>query len=72
LASPRLEAEALGWASTSSAIGTGVGAALAGVLAQHHGAGPAFAAAAGACALAALAAVAAREMAATGQPASPG
>jgi predicted MFS family arabinose efflux permease len=71
-ASPRILAEAFGWASTSSAIGTGAGAAVTGVLAQHHGAGPAFAAAAVGCALALLVAVAARGLPGTGQPASPG
>ncbi len=60
LASPRFLAEAFGWSSTSSAIGSGVGAALTGVLAQHHGAGPAFAIGAAGCALALLAAATAR------------
>jgi predicted MFS family arabinose efflux permease len=68
-ASPLLLAEAFGWASTSSAIGTGAGAAVTGALAQHHGAGPAFASAAAACALALLVAVASRSLA-TGQAAS--
>jgi predicted MFS family arabinose efflux permease len=54
LASPRFAAEAFGWSSTSNAIGSGVGAAVTGVLAQHHGAGPAFAVAAGAAAFAVL------------------
>jgi predicted MFS family arabinose efflux permease len=72
LASPRFAAEAFGWSSTSSAIGSGVGAALTGALAQHHGAGPAFAAAAVACALALLFAAVVRRVPATGQPASPG
>ena len=60
LASPRFLAEAFGWSSTSSAIGSGAGAAVTGVLAQHHGAGPAFAIAAGGCALALLVAATAR------------
>jgi len=72
LASSRFLAEAFGWSSTSSAIGSGVGAAFAGLLAQHHGAGPAFAAGAVGCALALLVAVAARELPGTGQPASAG
>ncbi len=72
LASPRLLAEAFGWSSTSSAIGSGVGAAVTGALAQQHGAGPAFAAAAAGCGLALLVAVLARELPRTGQPASPG
>ena len=72
LATPRFAAEALGWSSTSSAVGSGVGALATGALAQHHGAGPAFAAAAGACALAVLVAAAARGLPRTGQPASPG
>jgi predicted MFS family arabinose efflux permease len=71
LASSRFLAEAFGWSSTSSAIGSGVGAASAGVLAQHHGAGPAFAIAAGACALALVAAFASTALPETGQPASP-
>jgi predicted MFS family arabinose efflux permease len=54
LASPRFAAEAFGWSSTSNAIGSGVGAAVTGLLAQHHGAGPAFAIGAGAAAFAAL------------------
>jgi predicted MFS family arabinose efflux permease len=54
LASPRFAAEAFGWSSTSNAIGSGAGAAVTGALAQHHGAGPAFAVAAGGCALAVL------------------
>jgi predicted MFS family arabinose efflux permease len=72
LASPRFLAEAFGWSSTSSAIGTGGGAALVGVLAQHHGAGPAFAIGAAGCALALVVALAARGLPRTGQPASPG
>jgi predicted MFS family arabinose efflux permease len=72
LASPRFVAEAFGWSSTSSAIGSGVGAAVTGVLAQHHGAGPVYAVAAAGCILALLVAVAARDLPATGQPASPG
>jgi predicted MFS family arabinose efflux permease len=72
LASPRFLAEAFGWSSTSSAIGSGVGAAVTGALAQHHGAGPAFAAGAAGCVLALLVAVLARELPRTGQPASPG
>jgi predicted MFS family arabinose efflux permease len=72
LASPRLLAEAFGWSSTSSAIGTGGGAALVGVLAQHHGAGPAFAIGAAGCALALVVALAARGLPRTGQPASHG
>jgi predicted MFS family arabinose efflux permease len=71
LASPQFLAEAFGWSSTSSAIGSGAGAALTGVLAQHHGAGPAFAVAAAGCALALSVATAARGLPATGQPASP-
>jgi predicted MFS family arabinose efflux permease len=54
LASPRFAAEAFGWLSTSMAIGSGVGAALTGALAQHHGAGRAFAVAAGSCGVAAM------------------
>src|SRR5262249_9401871 len=72
LASPRFLAEAFGWSSTSSAIGSGVGAAVTGVLAQHHGAGPAFAIVAGGCLATALVAVFARGLRSTGQPASPG
>jgi MFS family permease len=72
LATPHFAAEALGWSSTSSAVGSGVGALTTGALAQHHGAGPAFAVAAGACALAVLVAAAARGLPRTGQPASPG
>jgi predicted MFS family arabinose efflux permease len=72
LASPRFAAEAFGWLSTSMAIGSGAGAALTGALAQHHGAGPAFAAAAAGCALAALIAATASALPRTGQPASPG
>jgi predicted MFS family arabinose efflux permease len=72
LASPRFAAEAFGWLSTSTAIGTGAGAAMAGALAQHHGAGPAFALAAGGCALAVLVAAVAAGLPRTGQPASPG
>jgi predicted MFS family arabinose efflux permease len=72
LASSRFLAEAFGWSSTSSAIGSGAGAALTGALAQHHGAGPAFAAAAAGCGLALLVALAARGLPGTGQPASPG
>jgi predicted MFS family arabinose efflux permease len=72
LASPRFAAEAFGWLSTSTAIGTGAGAALSGGLAQHHGAGPAFAVAAGGCALAMLIAAVAPGASGTGQPASPG
>ena len=72
LASPRLLAEAFGWSSTSSAIGSGAGAALSGVLAQHHGAGPAFAAAGLACALALMVAGGARGLPGTGQSASRG
>jgi predicted MFS family arabinose efflux permease len=60
LASPQFLAEAFGWSSTSSAIGSGAGAAVAGVLAQNHGAGPAFAIGALGCALALLAAAVAR------------
>lgn len=71
-ASPRILAEAFGWSSTSSAIGSGVGAAITGALAQQHGAGPAFAAAAGACAVAVLVAATAPGQPATSQPASPG
>src|SRR5215210_4177161 len=59
-ASSRFLAEAFGWSSTSSAIGSGVGAALTGALAQRHGAGPAFAAAAAGCALALVVAIAGR------------
>lgn len=70
-ASPQFLAEAFGWSSTSSAIGSGAGAAVTGALAQHHGAGPAFAIGAAGCALC-LCVAAAREMPATGQPASPG
>lgn len=72
LATPHFAAEALGWSSTSSAIGSGVGALTTGALAQHHGAGPAFAVAVAACALALLVALATRGLPATGQPASPG
>ena len=72
LASPRLLAEAFGWSSTSSAIGSGVGAALTGALAQHHGAGPAFAAGAAGCGLALLVVARSRGLSGTGQPASPG
>jgi predicted MFS family arabinose efflux permease len=54
LASPRFAAEAFGWSSTSNAIGSGVGAAVTGALAQQHGAGPAFAVGAGAAAFAVL------------------
>jgi predicted MFS family arabinose efflux permease len=72
LASTRFLAEAFGWSSTSSAIGSGVGAAVTGGLAQHHGAGPAFAAGVVGCVLALLVAVAARGLPTTGQPASPG
>jgi predicted MFS family arabinose efflux permease len=72
LASPRFAAEAFGWSSTSAAIGSGAGAALAGAVAQHHGAGPAFAVAAAACVLAALLASVAAGLPGTGQPASPG
>ncbi|HSD23142.1 MAG TPA: MFS transporter [Solirubrobacterales bacterium] len=72
LASPRFAAEAFGWSSTSSAIGSGAGAAVIGVLAQHHGAGPAFAIAGAGCALALLVAAGARGLPGTGQPASPG
>jgi predicted MFS family arabinose efflux permease len=72
LSSPRFAAEAFGWSSTSGAIGSGVGAAAAGVLAQHHGAGPAFAIGAGGCCLALVGAVLARGLPGTGQPASPG
>jgi len=71
LASPRFAAESFGWSSTSSAIGSGAGAAATGVLAQHHGAGPAFAVAAGACAIALLSALGSRALPTTGQPASP-
>jgi predicted MFS family arabinose efflux permease len=71
LASPRFLAEAFGWSSTSSAIGTGAGAALTGALAQQDGAGPAFAFAAGGCALALGVALAGRGLPRTGQPASP-
>jgi predicted MFS family arabinose efflux permease len=72
LASPRFAAEAFGWSSTSNAIGSGVGAAVTGLLAQNHGAGPAFAFAAAGCVLAVLVAVAAAGLPRTGQPASPG
>jgi predicted MFS family arabinose efflux permease len=72
LASPRFLAEAFGWSSTSSAIGSGAGAAVTGALAQHHGAGPAFATGAAGCGVALLVAVLARELPRTGQPASPG
>src|SRR5262245_23878593 len=71
-ASPRFLAEAFGWSSTSSAVGSGAGAAVAGALAQAHGAGPAFAAGVAGCALAFLVAVSARGLPRTGQPASPG
>jgi predicted MFS family arabinose efflux permease len=71
-ASSRFLAEAFGWSSTSSAIGSGVGAAVTGALAQHHGAGPAFAAAAVGCLLALAVAATARGLPRTGQPASPG
>jgi predicted MFS family arabinose efflux permease len=71
LASSRFLAEAFGWSSTSSAVGSGIGAAVIGVLAQHHGAGPAFGIAAGGCALALLVAVASTALPETGQPASP-
>lgn len=72
LATPHFAAEALGWSSTSSAVGSGVGALATGALAQHHGAGPAFAVAVSACALALLVALASSRLPATGQPASPG
>jgi MFS family permease len=72
LASSELLAEAFGWSSTSSAIGSGAGAAVTGALAQHHGAGPAFATGAAACAVALLVAGAGSELPETGQPASPG
>lgn len=72
LASPRFAAEAFGWLSTSTAIGTGAGAALTGALAQHHGAGLAFAVAAAGCALAMLIATVGAGLPTTGQPASPG
>jgi predicted MFS family arabinose efflux permease len=72
LASPRFAAEAFGWSSTSNAIGSGAGAAVTGVLAQHHGAGPAFAVAAAGCAIAVLIAIAAGGLPRTGQLASPG
>jgi predicted MFS family arabinose efflux permease len=72
LASPRFAAEAFGWSSTSNAIGSGLGAAMTGALAQHHGAGPAFAVAAAGCALAVLVAAAAAGLPRTGQPDSPG
>ena len=72
LASPRFLAEAFGWSSTSSAIGTGAGAALTGALAQHHGASPAFIAAVAGCGLAVLVASTAGGLPGTGQPASPG
>lgn len=72
LASPRFLAEAFGWSSTSSAIGSGIGAAATGALAQHHGAAPAFVAAAAGCALALLVAAAASGLPGTGQPARPG
>ena len=72
LASSEFLAEAFGWSSTSSAVGSGAGAAVTGVLAQHHGAGPAFAVAAGGCALALVVAGAARGLPGTGQPASAG
>ncbi len=71
LGSSRFLAEAFGWSSTSSAIGSGAGAAVTGVLAQHHGAGPAFAAAAGGCVLALVVALGSSALPATGQPASP-
>jgi len=72
LSSPRFLAEAFGWSSTSSAVGSGAGAAVAGVLAQAHGAGPAFAAGVAGCALAFLVALSTRGLRGTGQPASPG
>ncbi len=72
LASPRFAAEAFGWLSTATAIGTGAGAAIAGALAQHHGAGPAFAVSGAGCALAVLIAALAAGLPRTGQPASPG
>jgi predicted MFS family arabinose efflux permease len=72
LASPRFAAESFGWSSTSNAIGSGAGAAVTGALAQHHGAGPAFAVGAAGCALAAVVAAAAAGLPRTGQPASPG
>ena len=72
LASSRLLAEAFGWSSTSSAIGSGAGAALTGALAQQHGAGPAFAIGAAGCALALLVTAGARGLPRTGQPASAG
>jgi predicted MFS family arabinose efflux permease len=72
LASPRFLAEAFGWSSTSSAIGTGAGAALTGALAQHHGASPAFIAAVAGCGLAVLVAAAASGLPRTSRPASPG
>jgi predicted MFS family arabinose efflux permease len=72
LASSQFLAEAFGWSSTSSAVGSGAGAAVTAVLAQHHGAGPAFAVGAGGCALALLVAALARGLPGTGQPASPG
>jgi predicted MFS family arabinose efflux permease len=74
LASPTFAAEAFGWSSTSSAIGSGVGAAVTGALAQQHGGGPAFAIGAGACLISLIVAAAARGLpgTGTGQPASPG
>jgi predicted MFS family arabinose efflux permease len=72
LASPRFAAEGFGWLSTSMAIGSGAGAALSGGLAQHHGAGRAFAIAAASCAFAALIARVTGGLPGTGQPASPG
>ena len=74
LASPTFAAEAFGWSSTSSALGSGAGAAVTGALAQEHGAGPAFALGAGACCLALIVAAVARALlgTGTGQPASAG
>jgi MFS family permease len=64
-------AEAFGWQSTSLATGAAAGNALAGPLAQHHGASAAFAAAAIAAMFATFLAILSRRRLATGQPASP-
>jgi MFS family permease len=63
-------AEAFGWQSTSLATGAAAGNALSGPLAQAHGAGAAFTAAAIAGAVAALLALLARSRLATGRVAS--
>jgi predicted MFS family arabinose efflux permease len=63
-------AEAFGWQSTSLATGAAAGNALAGPLAQHHGASAAFVAGAIAAALATILAILARRRLITGQPAS--